>query len=147
MRILAIIAFLTLSSIAVAGQDISLLNMSDMHGKRTEYPVPLETLSHTPEWTPGTKEPPLTVSAAVRITTEAGKLRFPKADGISIQSVTLRSTEYHAGAALGGPADIVRWHYEVSVAPVIGGETFFGGSATVIVILMDGTVVQPTHPE
>jgi hypothetical protein len=143
MRVLIFISLLMLSTIAVAGPEISLLNTEDMHGKRTKYPISLETLARTPEWSPKAQDPPLAVPAACRIATEAGKRRLPKADDISIQSVTLRITEYHSGRALGGPADIVRWHYEVSVAPIMGGETFFGGSSTIIVILMDGTVIDP----
>jgi hypothetical protein len=147
MRILIILSLFVSSSIAVAEPTISLLNMSDIHGKRTEYPVDLERLARTPEWTPGMQDPPLAVSAACRIAAETGKRRLPKADDISIQSITLRNTEYHSGRTESGPADIVRWHYEISVAPIIGGETFFGASSTIIVLLMDGTIIEPAFPE
>jgi hypothetical protein len=138
------VLLLVATGLAAAPSNISLLN-TVVQGQRTEFLTDIETLKRTPGWTLGKQEPPLAVSDACRIAVEAGKRRFPKADSISIQSVTLRSTEYHSGPSPNGPADIVRWHYEVSILPVVGGETDFTASGNFIVILMDGSVIEPTR--
>jgi hypothetical protein len=116
-----------------------------------EYVTDIDTLMRTPDWTPGKQELPLAVSDACRIAVEAGKLRFQNADGIAIESVTLRPTgirgESFTALAIG---DIVRWHYEVGIMPIVGGKPSFAdlGSDIVgrdIVILMDGSIVEPTR--
>ena len=125
------------SGLLGAPANIALL-LTNVNGERIEYLTDIGTLKRTPEWTPGKQEPPLAVSDACRIAVEAGKRRFPKADGISIQSVTLSSIAYGAG-------DIVRWHYEVAILPIVGGKTYFKDSGSYIVILMDGSIVEPTR--
>jgi hypothetical protein len=126
------------TAVATAPSNISLL-ITVVQGEQIEYLTGIETLKRTPDWTPGKQEPPLAVSDACRIAIEAGKRRFPKADNISIQSITLSSTAYN------GPDDIVRWHYEVSILPVVRGKTDFTASGKFVVILMDGSVIEPTR--
>src|SRR5690349_8542425 len=102
------------SGLLAAPANIGLL-LVGVQGGQIEYLTDIDTLKRTPDWTPGRQEPPLAVSDACRIAVEAGKRRFPKADSISIQSVTLSSIAY-------GSHDIVRWHYEVAILPIIGGK-------------------------
>jgi hypothetical protein len=97
-------------------RNIALL-LTNVNGEQIEYLTDIDTLKRTPDWTPGKQEP-------------------PKADGISIQSVTLSSIAY-------GADDIVRWHYEVAILPIVGGKTYFKDSGNFIVILMDGSIVEP----
>jgi hypothetical protein len=145
MRFRITVALLFLATaLPAAPANISLLN-TVVQGERTEYLIDIETLKGTPDWGPDKKEPPLAVSEACRIAVEAGRRRFPKADNISIQSVTLRSTEYHSGPSPTGPPDIVRWHYEVGILPIVSGETDYSASGSFIVILMDGSIIAPTR--
>ena len=137
---------LVATALAATPSDISLMTVGGQAGQ-FEYLTDIETLKRTPDWTPGKQEPPLSFSEACHIAVEAGKRRFPKAENISIQSVTL--TQYHSG-----PADIVRWHYEVEILPVVGGKIHYADLGNPIVILMDGSVIEPTwrehsegHPE
>ena len=78
------------TAVAAAPSNISLL-ITVVQGEQIEYLTDIETLKRTP----GKQEPPLAVSDACRIAIEAGKRRFPKADNISIQSITLSSTAYN----------------------------------------------------
>jgi hypothetical protein len=121
---------------------VVLLDTQDARGNRLQFHTDTKTLAATPEWTPGLKEPPLSVTAATKIAIEAGKRRLSKADDISIQSLQLqRNDSYHGGPT---PTKLVRWFYVFSVSPILGGETYRGESATEIVILMDGKVIEPT---
>ena len=114
-------------------------------GEQFEYLTDIETLLRTPDWTPGKQEPPLAVSDACHIAVEAGKRRFPKADSISIHSVTLSSTaNYSDPPPRAFPPDIVRWHYEVFILPVVGGKIHYADLGNPIVIRMDGSVIEPT---
>jgi hypothetical protein len=138
---ITIALFLVATAIAAAPSNIVVLLTVYKGGEGIEYRTDIETLKRTPDWTPGKQEPPLAVSDACRIAVEAGRRLFPKAENISIRSVMLGSTASTAH----GPADIVRWHYEVHIIPVVGGKIDFFDSGTHIVILMDGSVIEPTR--
>jgi len=133
------------SGLLAAPAKITLFSIN-VQGEQFEYVTDIDTLMRTPDWTPGKQEPPLAVSDACRIAVEAGKLRFQNADGIAIESVTLRPTATHGesftGLAIG---DIVRWHYEVAIWPTVGGKPSFADLGGEIVILMDGSIVEPTR--
>ena len=147
---ITIALFLVATAIAAAPSNIVVLLTVYKGGEGIEYRTDIETLKRTPDWTPGKQEPPLAVSDACRIAVEAGRRRFPKAESISIRSVMLGSTASTAH----GPADIVRWHYEVEILPVVGGKIHYADLGNPIVIRMDGSVIEPTwrehsegHPE
>jgi hypothetical protein len=134
------------SGLLAAPAKITLFSIN-VQGEQIEYLTDIDTLMRTPDWTPGKQEPPLAVSDACRIAVEAGKLRFQNADGIAIESVTLRPTatrgESFTGLAI--PGDIVRWHYEIAILPIVGGKPSFADLGSDIVILMDGSIVEPTR--
>lgn len=136
------------SGLLAAPAEITVFSIT-VQGEQFEYVTDIDTLMRTPDWTPGKQEPPLAVSDACRIAVEAGKLRF-NADGIAIESVTLRPTATRGGRSTGVAIDdiindIVRWHYEITIVPIVGGKPSFGGLGSEIVILMDGSIVEPTR--
>ena len=137
------------SDLLAAPAKITLFSI-DVQGEQIEYLTDIDTLMRTPDWTPGKQEPPLAVSDACRIAVEAGKLRFQNADGIAIESVTLRPTATRSGSSTGLAIndlinDIVRWHYEIAILPIVGGKPSFADLRGEIVILMDGSIVEPTR--
>ena len=137
------------SGLLAAPAKITLFSI-DVQGEQIEYLTDIDTLMRTPDWTPGKQEPPLAVSDACRIAVEAGKLRFQNADGIAIESVTLRPTATRSGSSTGLAIndiinDIVRWHYEIAILPIVGGKPSFADLGGEIVILMDGSIVEPTR--
>jgi hypothetical protein len=145
MRTILLIIAAGLASAALAQEkfEVVLADMTDAKGNRVQFRTDTEALARTPEWNPGSQDPPLTVAAATRIAVEAGKRRLPKADDIAINSITLRKSESY-GRSAGGLARLVRWYYEFTVSPIIDGETFHGSSATTLVILLDGSVIEPS---
>jgi hypothetical protein len=144
MRTFHCFAFLLLMAAPLLGQEnfgVVLLDREDAHQRRVQFRTDTKTLAATPEWTPGSKEPPISVTAAAKIAMEAGKRRLPKADDISIHSLQLlKNDSFHGGPA---PTKLVRWFYVFSVSPIMGGQTYSGESATDIVILMDGKIIEP----
>jgi hypothetical protein len=141
------------SGLLAAPAKVTLFSIN-VQGEQFEYVTDIDTLMRTPDWTPGKQEPPLAVSDACRIAVEAGKLRFQNADGIAIESVTLRPTatrgDSFTGLATGLAIndiinDIVRWHYEVAILPIVGGKPSFADLGGEIVILMNGSIVEPTR--
>jgi hypothetical protein len=141
---LAIVAAV-LATVALAQDkfEVVLTDMTDAKGSRVQFHTDTEALARTPEWNPGSQDPPLTVVTATRIAIEAGKRRLPKADDIAVNSITLRKSESY-GRSAGGLGRLVRWYYEFTVSPIMGGETFHGSSATTLVILLDGSVIEPS---
>ena len=144
MRLLAVLTF-ALVPICVSAQEsygVMLNDVTDAKGNRIQFHTDTDRLVRTPDWSPGTQDPPLTVTAVTRIAIEAGKRRLPKADDIAIQFITLRKADAYGGSP---PNKFTRWYYQVSVSPIVGGETYFKRSSMIdIVILLDGTVVEPT---
>jgi hypothetical protein len=144
MRLLAVLT-LVLIPICVSAQEnygVMLNDVTDAKGNRIQFHTDTDRLARTPDWSPGTQDPPLTITAVTRIAIEAGKRRLPKADDIAVQFITLRKADAYGGSP---PNKFTRWYYQVSVSPIVAGETFFKGSSIIdIVILLDGTVVEPT---
>jgi hypothetical protein len=131
------------SGLLAAPATITLFSIN-IQGEQFEYVTDIDTLMRTPDWTPGKQEPPLGVSDACRIAVEAGKLRYQNADGIAIESVTLRPTAMLGDSFTALPiGDIVRWHYEVAILPTVGGKPSLADFPSDIVILMDGSIVPP----
>lgn len=145
MREFIVLLFVSLCFVQSYAQEsfgVVLLDVGDAHGKRLQFRTDSKTLAATPDWMPDSKEPPLSITAATKIAKEAGKHRLPKADDISIESIQLqRNYSYHSSPI---PTKLMRWFYVFSIAPIIGSETYRGESATQIVILMDGKVIDPT---
>ena len=144
MRALCILLAL-LVSIRVLAQEnygVVLNDVTDAKGNRLQYRTDTDTLARTSDWSPGAQDPPLTVTAVTRIAIDAGKRRLPKADDIAIQFITLRKSDSYGGNP---PRKITRWYYQVSLSPIIGGETYPKGYSIIdIIILLDGTVIEPT---
>lgn len=133
------------SGLLAAPAKITLFSIN-VQGEQIEYVTDIDTLMRTPDWTPGKQEPPLAVSDACRIAVEAGKRRFQNADGIAIESVTLRPTATRGDSFTGlAINDTVRWHYEIAIVPIVGGKPSFADLGSDIVILMDGSIVEPTR--
>ena len=142
--LLLVSVFMATAALAQQSFDVVLMDATDAKGTRVQFRTDTKTLAGTSEWTPGAQEPPLTITAATKIAVEAGKRRLPKADDIALDSVTLRKNESYHSAGVGGLGRLVRWYYVFTVSPVLGGETFTGESATTIVVLLNGSVVEPS---
>ena len=144
MRTVRMLVFLLLAIRVLAQENygVVLSDITDAKGNRLQYRTDTNTLARTSDWSPGAQDPPLTITAVTRIAIEAGKRRLPKAEDIAIQFITLRKSDSYGGDP---PKKITRWYYKVSLSPIIGGETYFRGSSIIdIVILLDGTVIEPT---
>ena len=116
---------------------VVLLDTQDAQGHRVQFRSDAKTLEATPQSGLGVDEQPLSMKAACKIALDAGMRRFPKAHGISFESLKfLRNVfEYPAGR-------LVTWFYVISIKPVFPDYT--SGPPTDIVILLDGKVIDPT---
>ena len=90
--------------------DVTFFTSEDAKGTRVQFRTDTQALGRTPEWTPGSQDPPLTVTGATRAAVEAGKRRFPKADDIAINSISLQKSESYRQSA-GALGRLVRWYY------------------------------------
>ena len=134
MHTLLFTIVLLLASTAVA-QDkfVSLLRTTDADGKRWEHRVAPETLARTPDWTLGLQDPPITVTVASHIAMAAGKRRLPRTD-LAVNGVNLSQR---------GFSGLIRCYYAFQLYAV-GGELPPGQGSTWIIVLLDGTVVEPS---
>ncbi|NNG02516.1 MAG: hypothetical protein HKM95_00240 [Inquilinus sp.] len=98
-----------------------------------------EQMAETPVWLPEEGEPPLPLSHAARIALEWAEGVYTRYDSVHIHSINLRS--YGCWSSR-GPDLRSRWYYVFNFAPVIDGNSVFGGG-NFAAVLMDGTVIGP----
>ncbi|HZI28501.1 MAG TPA: hypothetical protein VFD64_10100 [Gemmatimonadaceae bacterium] len=91
-------------------------------------------LSSSPEWKPGTSEPPLSVAKAVTIGLDWAKKKFSRFDDVRVQNIDLRPTSCGRSSN--------RWYYVVWFSPVVDGETLHT-SGHFAAVLMSGELVEP----
>jgi hypothetical protein len=146
MRPFALTALLLVAAASVSAQDkfpVVLMEVGDASGARIQFGTDTDALARTPEWKPGTQEPPIAVTAATRIAIEAAKRRLPKASDIAVDSITLRKSESY-GQNGTGSGKLVRWYYVFSISPIVGRDAVQSTPGTTIVILLDGSVIEPS---
>lgn len=146
MRISIALAVIGPAQCALAEDNspVVLFEAKDAEGRRIEFRTDTKTLSAAPQWAitgDGHDEPPLSIAAASKVARDAALRRFPGAEGISFEALELlrRPVSYPGGTLM--PA-----FYVLSVTPI-----FPTGTASIrietqikMVVLMDGTLLQPT---
>ncbi len=146
MRLTLLLA-LTCFAAAVAGDNfpVVLLDIKDGHDQHVQFRTDTNTLWSMPRWTMfGTgrddDDPPLSMLGATRIARDAGKRRAPEADDVMFNFTKLQrfSFEYPGGT-------VITWFYEFSAWPIIpeGSVGARRGPEMTIVVLLDGTVLEP----
>jgi hypothetical protein len=121
-----------------------LLDTKDANGQRIQFRYDAQALWDKPQWTPGGEGPQLSLEAATKIAIDAAKRQVPKSNGVSFADIKLlkNACDWPGGR-------VVTWFWVFSVSPVIdehpgrATEPIFK-PARDIVILLDGTVVEPT---
>ena len=124
---------------AQAQSEVFLVQVEDVRGARAWYRTGSDRLARTPEWRPESEDPPLAVPAAARIGLEAGKRRLASGHDMVIESILLQKKEFSRA----GEGRLVRWYYQVTLSRIIDRHAFHPSSTT-IVVLLDGSVVEPT---
>jgi hypothetical protein len=146
MRPLIILSFACIASLAFGDQTyrVVLYETKDAQGRRVEYCSDTATLWKQPGWTPGGKEPPVSLEAATKIAMDAGLHQVPKANGISFGDIKLLKNvfDYSGGR-------VVTWFWVFTVSPVTDEHPDRAtepivATARDIVILLDGQVIDPT---
>jgi hypothetical protein len=146
MRVLFISSFAWIVCAALADRTyrVALYEKKDAQGHRVQYWSDTETLRKQPGWTPGGKEPPVSLEAATKIAMDAGLRQVPKANGISFGDIKLLKNvfDYPGGR-------VVTWFWVFTVSPVTDEHPDRATEPIVapardIVILLDGKVVDPT---
>ena len=111
-----------------------MLTITKEDGSKVGLFISPDQIAGTPEWMPGTGEPPLALSKAVQLAQEWAKNEYKRYDSVQVRSINL--SEY------GCPEQKTHWYYIVYFAPVIEGNTLFG-SGYFAAVLMNSTVLGP----
>jgi hypothetical protein len=112
-----------------------LLFAANIHGKRIDYSVSEDRAKKLPPWNPRKPSIPLPVHKAVEKAEAWLKIKNPKTDSFEPRRIDLGSVAY--GQHLG------LWYYMVHFDTVEGGKPQ-QESGTHAVVLMDGSIVEPT---
>lgn len=94
-------------------------------------------LEGAPAWEPSAGDPPLSVSRAIEIATGWATAKYPRFDGMLVNSINLWPC-----SCLRGKTD---WYYFIEFSPVMAGDELRGGGTNYMVgVLMNGTLVEGT---
>jgi TonB family protein len=112
-------------------------------GARSVYDVSEDRISRLPQWDQhATPEPPLSMRAATQaaeawLISRNREIRAFEASNLMLLWV----------APAAGPDGVCRrvecWYYRLAFDPVVGGRRLPGGGAFTVIVLMDGSVVEP----
>jgi hypothetical protein len=142
MRIAILVILVTfglaISSPALAGagdEAVLLLESSNHEGVPSYFRAPPETVDASPQWNPEKDVPPLTVVQAISIARKT--LAATSGDATyQLQSINLMLVQRPNGD---------RWYYCVSLFASPRRESLDRVRSNDVVILLDGTVVQPSE--
>jgi hypothetical protein len=100
-----------------------------------EYQLSPERADRLPRWSPNDGPPPLAIRDATAVAEKWIKQQNPEVKLFALTSITLAHVTWPESLA-------DRWFYRIEFNPIVGGQMLFGGRFTVVV-LFDGTVVEP----
>lgn len=90
-----------------------------------------------PKWTPASSgPPPLAISKAVELGETWLRKRHADMNKLVVSAITIRA---QSGS---GPGVTEGWFYRIEFQPIVAGKKLWGGEF-VVVVLFDGTVVEP----
>ena len=112
----------------------SVYGTTDEQGRKVELVLDSSAVERGPTWTPGAKEPPLSIAKASRIALDWAKRKYARYDTVEIREIVL--VPYSCSAAQD------RWYYRFEFTPVIDGNRTYG-MGNFAAVLMDGSVVGP----
>jgi TonB family protein len=123
---------------------VVLLAAVAQNGKRYVFEITPERAEHLPRWDqPSTGEPPLPISDARRLATTWIKGKAPQADAFELAASSLVRARPSASV----PGAPVPWYYSVAFDHTIGDRRVAGGLESLVVVLLDGSIVEPRTEE
>jgi TonB family protein len=102
-------------------------------GTRYQYEISQERASGLPRWDQRAgSEPPLSMGVARRAAEAWLTARAPEIKTLELTSLSLLNLN---------PAGV--WHYRLTFDPLVGGRRLSGGRDFTVVVLLDGSIVEP----
>ena len=114
--------------------EIALLSTTKDDGTEIGIYISDQQLEPTPEWSPGSGEPPLGVTEAIEIAIQWAEKEYARYDSVEIHGIDLQE--------VGCSRAKNHWYYMFHFRPVIDGNRLWG-SGNFAAVLMDGTVIGP----
>lgn len=133
LAILFVLALGVAPAFAGSCEDFPIYSVRDMDGTQHAIVVSGKKIENTPSWTPGSGEPPLSLSDAISKALAWAKKTYTRFDNVLIEDIEVRRY---------GCSSQNRWYYLVAFAPVIEGGSV-RGIGYFAAVLMDGTVIGP----
>lgn len=135
--VIAVAALVSATSLnAHACDKASVMSATDVDGRKLELLLDSAQVENTPQWSPGSSEPPLSISQATEIAFTWAKERYDRFDVVEVREISLTS--------LGCVSSRNHWYYIFDFVPVMDGNRMYG-VGNWIAVLMDGTVVGTTR--
>jgi len=123
---------------------VVLLAAVAQNGKRYVFEITPERAEHLPRWDqPSTGEPPLSMSDARRLAMTWIKGKAPQADTFELAASSL----VRASPAASVPGAPVPWYYSIGFDHSTGDRRVAGGLESLVVVLLDGSIVEPRTEE
>lgn len=126
----------------LAGPMVLVTVTTGQDGTRYRYEISRERAEALPQWNQRTApEPPLSISAATKAAESWLTSRIPEVKTFDVSSL------FFAKVFSSVPTDPCRiagcWYYRIAFDPVVGGRRLNAGGDFTVVVLLDGSVVEP----
>lgn len=127
------------ASLASTPPRMVVLLAAAQNGKRYVFEITPERAEQLPRWDVSAGEPPLSMSDARRVATTWIKGKAPQADAFELAASSLVRATPSASA----PSAPVPWYYSIGFDHTIGDRRLAGGLESMVVVLLDGSIVEP----
>ena len=126
----------------LAGPMVLVTVTTGQDGTRYRYEISKERAEALPQWNQrAAPEPPLSMSAATKAAESWLTSRIPEVKTFDVGSL------FFAKVFPSAPTDPCRipgcWYYRITFDPVVGGRRLNAGGDFTVVVLLDGSVVEP----
>ena len=124
---------------ASAAQMSTLATSADQDGRRYVYEISQDRADALPQWDQqATPDPPLSMGEATKAARAWLTSRTPEIKIFELSALNLLNVPARPGTCRRGC-----WFYRMNFNPVIGGRRLAGGGDFTVVVLMDGSIVEP----
>ena len=138
----ACVCFLVVTALAKpsAGQTFTIATSIDRNDTRYVYEISQGRANGVQPWDPqASSEPPLSISEARKTAETWLTSRTPEVKTFELNALSLSRTPGPPGICRGGGC----WYYRITFDPVIAGRRLPGAGDFTVIVLIDGSIVEP----
>ena len=122
-------------SASICGHQKAGVSVVMKNGKKIRIDIPPEKLESTPKWISVDSELPLGINKASEIGLTWARNKYNEYDDLRIVLISLSGFDCWGRNGY--------WYYKITFAPIKNGREYRTASEYMVVVLMDGSIIEP----